>query len=127
MKPSSKDPMDYELPDGTCMTLWASSDANISSWSFFWAEFEMRKPPKVWYRVCPAKKTPGDWQLMKTAAAVFKQTGFDDDPDILSDPDPGGAQLGAAEKLPKGRYVLQAKVSIAGDEIEFGGVTFSVK
>ena len=64
---------------------------------------------------------------MKRTAAVLKETGFDDDPDILSDPDEGGAQLGAAKKLPKGRYVLQAKVSVAGKDVEFGGVTFRVR
>jgi hypothetical protein len=127
MKPSSKDSAQYEFPDGTGMSLWASSDRSISPWSFFWAEFEMRRAPKVWYRVFPATKKPGDWQPMKTADEVFKQTGFDDDPEILSDPDPDGAQLGAAEKLSKGRYVLQVKVAIKGKEIEFGGVTFSVK
>jgi hypothetical protein len=127
MKPSSKDSVQYEFPDGTGMSLWACSDRNVSPWSFFWAEFEIRKAPKSWYRVFRAKKTPGDWLPMKTADEVFKQTGFDDDPDILSDPDPDGAQVGAAEKLPKGKYVFQAKISIKGKEIEFGGVTFSVK
>ena len=65
---------------------------------------------------------------MKSAEAVFKQTGFDDDPDTLSDPDDELViQLAAAEKLPKGRYVVQVKIQFARKDVELGGVTFSVK
>ena len=127
MKPSDKDSDNFELPDGTEVSLWASSDTRESPWSFLWAEFLAPKPRKTWYRVFLVGKPPGDWLPMEPADAVFRQTGFDDDPDVLADTDPGGAQLGAAQKLPRGRYVFQAKVRAKGRDVELGGVTFSVR
>jgi hypothetical protein len=56
----------------------------------------------------------------------LEQTGFSDDPDILAEPD-DGAPLGAAEKLPKGRYLLQVRLRVAGKYAEFGDVPFTVK
>ena len=56
---------------------------------------------------------------MKPQAAVLKQTGFDKDPEVLAEH--GGAQLGAAERLPRGRYVLQAKIRVAARDVELGG------
>jgi hypothetical protein len=57
---------------------------------------------------------------------VMKQTGLDKDPDILADCDKG-APIGAAEKLPKGRYLLQARLRVARKYVELGDVRFTVK
>lgn len=127
MKPSSKDSADYDLPDGTEFSIWAVSDTDDNPWAIFWIEFLRPEPLKTWYRVYPTNKAPGEWQPMKTSDEVLEQTGFADDPEVLSDDDDGGPQLGAAEKLPKGRYVFQVKVVASKKEIEFPGVTFRVK
>jgi hypothetical protein len=49
MKTSKKNRDDFKLPDGNWMSLWASSDRDISPWTFFSAEFEANQPPKAWY------------------------------------------------------------------------------
>ena len=129
MKASSKDYARFELAQGIWMSLWACGDSRgtrISAWSFFWASFEMQKLPKTWYRVYPIGKAPGDWKPMKSVAAVFEDTGFANDPAVLAEP-PADNQLGAAEKLPRGVYVLQAKVRIGRKNVDVPGVTFRVK
>jgi hypothetical protein len=83
----------------------------------------MAKPPQTWYRAFPVGQTPGDWKPMKSAYAILKERGFADDPAVLCER-PDDNQLGAAEKLPKGEYILQAKIRIGRKVIEVAGITF---
>jgi hypothetical protein len=80
----------------------------------------------MWYRVFAPRKTPGEWKPMQRGDEVMRQTGFDEDPDIRSEPD-DGAPVGAAEKLPKGRYLLQVRLRAGGKFVELGDVPFTVK
>src|SRR5262245_35778558 len=99
MKSNDLGIVDFELPDGTGVSVWASSDLRVSPWTFFWAEFFAPETPTVWYRVFAAGNSPGEWLPMEPADCVLSRTGFAADPDLLADPDAGGAQLGAAQKL----------------------------
>jgi hypothetical protein len=126
MKLSPNGIASFKLPHGRFVSLWVATDLRVTPWTFFWADPEFPKLPKMWYRAFPARKTPGDWKAMKPGWDVLKQTGFDNDPDVLVESDEG-APIGAAEKLPRGRYLLQARLRVAGKYVELGDVPFTVK
>lgn len=115
--------MSYDLPDGTSVSLWASGGNRAGQWVYFWTEFAREELPQVGYRVFPVGAVPGEWSAMQPAAAVFEQTGFEEE---YEDEDEG-AQLGAAARLAEGRYILQARIVMDGAPIELSGVTFEVE
>jgi hypothetical protein len=112
----------YDLPDGTTVSLWASGGNHAGEWVYFWTEFGREELPQVSYRAFPVGAVPGEWLAMKPTADVFEQTGFEEEEE-----DEEGAQLGAAERLAEGRYVLQARFVIDGVPVELPGVTFEVE
>ena len=122
MEPSENDYLDYRLPDGSFISFWVASDHRLSDWSYFWVGSATAGIPEAWYRVFRVDTTPPAWQPMKSVEDVCKQTGFEND-----DGGDTEARIGAAEKLPMGRFVVQLKVRVAGKEAEFPGIIFKVK
>ena len=114
--------MTCQLPDGSTVSLWASGDNYAGQWAYFWTEFDREEVPEVLYRTFRVGTPPGEWLPMKPSAAVFEESGFEEEED-----EDQGAQLGAAAKLTEGRYILQAKVFIDGVATELAGVTFEVQ
>ena len=110
MKPSEKTPRLSNCPMGHTFHFGQRVILTLAPGVSFGPSLSDMSCLKTWYRVFRVGKTPGDWLPMQPGDAVLEQTGFGDDPDILAEP--VGPQLGAAEKLKRGRYVLQAKCRI---------------
>ena len=53
---------------------------------------------------------------------VLRESGFDKDPDILSDLDDNAIQLGAVQKLPRGHYILQAELRFGRKELRWSDI-----
>jgi hypothetical protein len=122
----------YRLPYQGVVTLDVASDTRLSEWTYFWLRFCSGGIHPAWYRVvenCKRPPTPPEWRPLKSSVKrVLKQTAVDDD-----DEDPAEAQrerggkVGAAEKLPAGKYLLQVKIARGEDEYELAGIEFKVK
>src|SRR5882724_3627485 len=95
----------HQLPDGSWVSLRVESDQLYSKWSYFWLTFTVGKVRPAWYRVFPVGTPPPEWKSMKAAEAVDKQTGVEEDEEPEETERENEGKIGAAEKLPAGRYV----------------------
>lgn len=127
-EPSSRT---YQLPNNSWVLFAVESNSMYSLWSYFWLDFGCRRVCPAWYRVFPADTAPSEWRPVKAVAEVIKRTGveeeFDDDKDYEEARREREAKVGAAEKLPAGRYVAQAKIRIGEEEVELEGIEFQVE
>ena|SRR2546430_687171 len=129
MNPIGPAEENHQLPDGSWVSLRTENDPLYSQWSYFWITFVTGKIRPAWYRVFPAGTPPPEWRPMKPAGAVDKQTGVEEDE---SDKDAeqtmrdNEGKVGAARKLAKGRYVLQAKIRVGDGEVELASIEFEV-
>src|SRR2546422_2049342 len=120
----------YQLPDNSWVLLEVESDYRHSEWSYFWVSFAEGGVRLAWYRVFQVGTMPPEWRPMKPVEKVLERTGVGDDDDD-EDPDETKREregkIGSAEKLPMGRYVLQAKIRVGAEDVELKGIEFRVK
>ena len=117
---------DHQLPDGSWVSLRVESDQLYSKWSYFWLTYTVGKVRPAWYRVFPVGTPPPEWKSMKAAEAVDKQTGVEEDEDPEETERENEGKIGAAEKLPPGRYVLQCKIGMDAQDLELSSIEFKV-
>ncbi len=119
----------HQLPDGSWVCLQIESDPVSSKWTHFWMTFVTGEIRPAWFRVFPVGTRPPEWQPMKPAGAVDKQTGIEDD-----ESDKGAQEtlrenegkIGAAKRLRPGRYVFESKIRVGADDVEPTSVEFQV-
>ena len=117
----------HQLPDGSWVSLQIESDPLYSKWTCFWMTFVAGQIRPAWYRVFKAGAPPSEWQPMKPAAAVDKQTDVEEDEEDPEETErENKGKLGAAKKLPAGRYVLQSKIRVGDEDVELTAIEFSV-
>jgi len=118
---------DHQLSDGSWVSLRVEGDQLYSKWSYFWLTFTVGKVRPAWYRVFPVGSPPPEWKPLKAAGVVDKQTGEDaDDEDPEETERENEGKIGAAKKLPPGRYVLQSKIRMDDQDLELSSIEFKV-
>ena len=128
--PTNSIEQSHQLPDGTWVSLKIDNDYLYTQWTYFWLTFLTGKMHPAWYRVFAVGTLPPEWKPMKPASAVDKQTGVEDDD---SDKDAeetmreNAGKVGAARKLPKGRYVFESKIHVGDKEVELIGIEFEAR
>ncbi|MEY2428136.1 MAG: hypothetical protein QOJ40_1021 [Verrucomicrobiota bacterium] len=117
------------MPNGTWVTLQVESDYLHSEWTNFWLLFHAGGIHPSSYRVFLVGTLPPKWRRMKSARAAYTQMGVgddDSDKDAQETLRENAGRIGAAGKLPEGRYVLQSKVRLGDEDVELTSIEFEV-
>ena len=105
------------------------NDYLYTEWTHLWMTFLNGRVHPAWYRVFPVGSMAPEWKPMKSAAAVDKQTGVgedDSDKDAEETIRENKGKVGAARKLPSGRYVWESRIRAGDKEVELISIEFDV-
>jgi len=119
----------HQLPDGSWVCLQVHSDPLSSRWTHFWMIFVTGEVRPAWFRVFPVGTPPPEWQPMKAAGAVGKQTGVEDDEsdkDAQETMRENEGKIGAAKRLRPGQYEFQSKIRVGAEDVELTSVEFQI-
>lgn len=112
------DILTYPLSNGVELSLWTSLYNQPGEPAYFWALFTTDELPQIWYKCHQENdKSPEQWKSFKSFNEVCTDVEEDDD----------SPQLGAAEVLDEGRYILQTKVLYKGKSFKPTALTFIVE
>lgn len=129
MNPGNSIEQSHQLPNGSWVSLRVENDYLYTEWTHLWLKFLDGKVHPAWHRVFLVGTAPPEWKPMDSAAAVHKQTGVEEDESDKDAEDSireNAGKIGAARKLPKGRYVWETKIRVGNKEVKLIGIEFEV-
>jgi hypothetical protein len=120
----------HQLPDGSWVSLRLDNDYLHTEWTSFSLTFLTGEVQPAFYRVFPAGTQPPDWKPMNPAGEVDHEMDMgddDSDKDAEETARHSAGKIGAARKLPKGRYVFESKIRVGGQEVQLRAIEFEIR